>query len=109
MEGKFQEKALLYLRKNLFSKHFQVKECSGYGCENRSLSKKELEKWDNCIYEGHLRSDPDSKVILDQCDENGAKDISIISEKVYMNLILYWHERTAFQSVVVRATDWQYR
>ena len=57
-------------------------ECSENGCENQPLSKEEFRKWDNCIYKGYLLSDPDSKVILDQCHENGVVDISIVSEKV---------------------------
>ena len=57
-------------------------ECTKEGCQKQPLSKEEKAKYDNCNYKGHVISDPDSKVSFIQCDENGVKDISIVSDKV---------------------------
>ena len=82
LDGETHEKALLYPRDNLFSKNFQIEECSNKGCQKEPLSKEERNKLDQCSFGGHVLSDPDSKVSLNQCDDNGVKDISIVSEKV---------------------------
>jgi len=85
LDGKTHEKALLYPRDNLFSKNFQIEECSSEGCHKEPLSKEERKKLDRCSFGGHVLSDPDSKVSLSQCDDNGVKDISIVSEKVKLS------------------------
>jgi len=85
LDGKTHEKALLYPRDNLFSKNFQIEECSSKGCKKEPLSKEERKKLDRCSFGGHVLSDPDSKVSLSQCDDNGVKDISIVSEKVKLS------------------------
>ena len=82
MDGKSNEKAVLFPKKNLFGSKFKIRECSNKGCKKESLSREEMEKLDKCVYQGHVVSDPDSKVSLNQCDEKGVKDISVVSEKV---------------------------
>jgi len=81
LDGKNKEKALIYPKKNLFSKNFKMMDCSSKGCEKETLSEEEKIKFDNCNYEGYVVSDPDSKVSLSQCDRNN-KDVSIVSDKV---------------------------
>ena len=82
LDGKTKARAMLYPKDNLFSKNFQIEECSSKGCKKEPLSRKERKKLDKCSFEGHVVGDPDSKVSLNQCDDNGVKDISIVSEKV---------------------------
>ena len=82
MEGETNEKALLYPKKSLFSKKFKVMECTKDGCVRQKLSQEQKTKFAKCNYEGHVLSDPDSKVSFIQCNENGVKDVSIVSEKV---------------------------
>ena len=86
MEGETNEKALLYPKKSIFSKKFKVTGCSKDGCVRQKLSREQKTKLDNCNYEGRVVSDPDSKVSLIQCNENGVKDVSIVSEKVGGNI-----------------------
>jgi len=82
LNGENQEKAVLFQKTNLFSKQINIETCSKEdGCKKQYLPSEEKNKFDKCTFEGHLVSDPDSKVSLSQCDENGFQDISIVSEK----------------------------
>jgi len=81
LDGKIKEKAVLYPKKNLFSKSFKIEECSTDGCKKDTVSNDEKADFDDCIYQGRLLSDQDSKVSLSQCNEDGVKDISIVSDK----------------------------
>ena len=80
--GKKKEKAILHPKQNLFSEKFQLKECSRTGCEVQSLSDEKKRRLNKCNFEGHVLSDPDSKVSFSECDENGVKDVSIVSDQV---------------------------
>ena len=52
-------------------------------CKVSDVSKKLMRKLDRCNYEGSLKSDPKSVVSLVGClNENGAADISVVSQKV---------------------------
>merc|ERR1712142_1129144 len=89
LDGKSKEKALLYPKKNLFSKNVKLMDCSSEGCEKQILSEEEKRKFDKCNYEGHVESDPDSKVSFNQCNENEVKDITIISDKAKLSYNSY--------------------
>ena len=53
------------------------------------MSKKLKEKFDRCNFEGSLTSDPQSKVKLVGCLDDGTEDISIMSSKVPLAASLY--------------------
>merc|ERR1712042_100479 len=89
LDGKSKEKALLYPKKNLFSKNVKLMDCSSEGCEKQILSEEEKRKFDKCNYEGYVESDPDSKVSFNQCNENEVKDITIISDKAKLSYNSY--------------------
>eukprot|EP00091_Calanus_sinicus_P014601 TRINITY_DN3220_c0_g1_i2.p1 TRINITY_DN3220_c0_g1~~TRINITY_DN3220_c0_g1_i2.p1 ORF type:complete len:284 (-),score=32.92 TRINITY_DN3220_c0_g1_i2:326-1177(-) len=81
LDGKTNERAIVFPKKSIFGKNFKIRECSSSGCKKETLSKEKRRRYDKCNYEGHIVSDPNSKVSFIKCDENGVKDIVIVAEK----------------------------
>ena len=82
MAGKNNEIAEVHPRPILFSKKTRITECSKKGCNAKKISKQQIAKLEHCNFEGYLLSDPDAKVSLVKCSQNGANSVQVISEKV---------------------------
>ena len=66
----------------MFAKDFKLTKCGKSGCHSKKLTEEEQYKLSKCNYEGSLDSDQESKVNVAACNENGVKDIAIVSNKV---------------------------
>ena len=63
--------------------------CSSEKCKNFKLSTTTRQKLRKCNYEGILDNDPGSKITITQCvGNNGTKDITVLTKKVYLTEIV---------------------
>ena len=73
-------------KKTLLAKNFKLTKCGKSGCHSKKLTEDEKHEFSKCNYEGSLKSDKGSKVTLTACNENGVKDIAIVSDKVSQSI-----------------------